>query len=371
MADIEHWRYLLAVEISGANKISVRDLNLAAQLIIDRIIFLRICEDRGIEEYERLLKLSRRKNIYKSLILAFKDADDRYNSGLFHFNPKEKHATPADALTLGLSISDDPLKDIIESLYPPNPYEFSVIPADILGQIYERFLGKVIAVEKGNVTVEEKPEIKKAGGVYYTPEYIVDHIVRQTVDVLLANKTPKQVEKLKILDPACGSGSFLIVAYQHLLDWHLEYYSTNGGIKKYKKEMHLTQIGTLRLTTQTRKCILLNNIFGVDIDPQAVEVTKLALLLKVLEGESGETVGKNLLLFHERCPFRIWATTLSAVIASLVKPSTLREIYLRYPRTIISVLTHSNGLMNFQLSSRLVVSTPSSGIHPMEQRCFR
>jgi type I restriction-modification system DNA methylase subunit len=300
LSEIESWRHSLASNILSNNDIHQRELNLAVQLIIDRIIFIRICEDRGIEPYERLLKLIKQKGIYQRLVNVFKDADDKYNSGLFHFNPKEKHATDADTLTLKLKLDDEPLRDIIESLYPPNPYEFSVIPADILGQIYERFLGKVIRVDGKKVIIEDKPEVKKAGGVFYTPSYIVEHIVKQTVDSLLDGKTPKQVEKLKIVDPACGSGSFLIVAYQHLLDWHLNYFNNHGGAKKFKKELRETEKGMLRLTTQVRKSILLNNIFGVDIDAQAVEVTKLSLLLKVLEGETGEAIGKNLSLFHER-----------------------------------------------------------------------
>jgi len=300
LSEIEQWRQILASNILANNDISERDLNLAVQLTIDRIIFLRICEDRGIEPPERLLKVAKTKAAYQQLAKLFVDADDKYNSGLFHFNSKEKHATGVDSVTLKLVLDDEPLHRIIRSLYLPNPYEFSVIPADILGQVYERFLGKVIELDGKNLTIEEKPEVKKAGGVFYTPSYIVDFIVSETIDKLLAGKTPKQVEKLKILDPACGSGSFLIVAYQHLLDWHLEFYSSNGGLSKFKKELHQTEKGTLRLTTQVRKSILLNNIFGVDIDPQAVEVTKLALLLKVLEGESGEALGKNLTLFHER-----------------------------------------------------------------------
>lgn len=300
LSEIEAWRQSLASNILRNNAISQRELNLSVQLVIDRIIFLRICEDRGIESYERLLKAAKQKGVYARLINIFKDADDRYNSGLFHFNPKEKHASEADLFTLKLKIDDDVLTNIIASLYPPNPYEFSVIPADILGQIYERFLGKVIRIDGKAALIEEKPEIKKAGGVFYTPSYIVKHIVKQTVDVLLEGKTPKQVEKLKILDPACGSGSFLIVAYQHLLDWHLDYYITNGGPSKFKKELRQTDKGMLRLTTQARKAILINNIYGVDIDAQAVEVTKLSLLLKVLEGESSEAIGTNLSLFQER-----------------------------------------------------------------------
>ena len=300
LAEIEKWRQWLASNIVHNNDISQRELNIAVQLTIDRIIFLRICEDRGIEDYERLFKIVKSSDIYNKLISVFKDADDRYNSGLFHFNPKDKHATETDTLTLKLKIDDSVLKRLIESLYPPNPYEFSVIPADILGHVYERFLGKVIHVSAKKAIIEEKPEVKKAGGVFYTPSYIVDYIVKNTVDPLLEGKTPRQAEKLKIVDPACGSGSFLIVAYQHLLDWHLNYYMANGGPKKFKKELHQTDKGGYRLTTQLRKYILLNNIYGVDIDAQAVEVTKLSLLLKVLEGENGETLGATRRLFHER-----------------------------------------------------------------------
>ena len=128
----------------------------------------------------------------------------------------------------------------------------------------------------------------------------MEYITKNTVDRLLEGKTPKQAEKLRIVDPACGSGSFLIVAYQSLLNWHLSYYMANGGPEKFKKEVYSTGTGTFRLTTQLRKSVLLNSIYGVDIDAQAVEVTKLSLLLKVLEGESGETLGKTRTLFHER-----------------------------------------------------------------------
>jgi hypothetical protein len=178
-----------------------------------------------------------------------------------------------------------------------------VLPADILGQVYEQFLGKVIRLDaRHRATVEDKPEVRKAGGVYYTPTYIVDYIVRQTVGRLVEGKRPGPrggVSKLRILDPACGSGSFLLGAYQFLLDWHLTEYLAEGTDKHLNV---LTQGpgGAWRLSTQERKRILLNNIYGVDIDAQAVETTKLSLLLKVLEGESEETLGRQLGLFHER-----------------------------------------------------------------------
>jgi hypothetical protein len=154
--------------------------------------------------------------------------------------------------------------------------------------------------------VEDKPEVRKAGGVYYTPTYIVDYIVKNTVGKLLEGKKPGprgSASNIRILDPACGSGSFLIGAYQYLLDWHRDRYIEDGPEKWAKgRNPALYQIirGEWRLTTEERKRILINSIYGVDIDPQAVEVTKLSLLLKVLEGKSEETIKSAFRLFHER-----------------------------------------------------------------------
>jgi hypothetical protein len=104
---------------------------------------------------------------------------------------------------------------------------------------------------------------------------------------------------LRILDPACGSGSFLLGAYQYLLNWHRDWYVKDGP-EKHTKELFPAQGGDWRLTTAKKKEILLNNIYGVDIDQQAVEVTKLSLLLKVLEGENEQTIQSQLKLFQER-----------------------------------------------------------------------
>ena len=127
--------------------------------------------------------------------------------------------------------------------------------------------------------VEDKPEVKKAGGVYYTPTYIVDYIVKNTVGKLLSEEgmTLKQAAKLRVLDPACGSGTFLIVAYQTLLDWHRDWYM-KAGIERNstgRERCHLSGAGRRMAAAATaeRKRILLNNIYGVDIDTQAVEVT--------------------------------------------------------------------------------------------------
>lgn len=286
LADIEQWREALAHNIVSRNKglgLSQRDLNFAVQATIDRIIFLRICEDRGLEGYGALRSTISGGGIYTTLISLFREADSRYNSGLFHFDHEKGREEP-DGLTPLLTIDDKVLKPIIEALYyPASPYEFTVLSADILGRIYEQFLGKVVAVKGAKVYVEEKPEVRKAGGVYYTPTFIVNYIVQNTLGPLLEGKKVGQAASIRVVDPACGSGSFLIAAYQYLLDWHLEQYL---AMKRRPKRIHPVAGGTWRLNLSERKRILLNNIFGVDIDPQAVEVTKLSLLLKVIEGET-------------------------------------------------------------------------------------
>lgn len=304
--EIEGWREELARNIALRNKgIDQASLNFSVQQTIDRIIFLRICEDRGIEPYGRLRSLAKGVDVYPRLVQLFKLADDRYNSGLFHFRQEKGRKDVPDLLTPSLQIDDKPLRDIFKSLYYPDcPYEFSVLGSDILGSVYEQFLGKVIRLTSGGrAVVEDKPDVKKAGGVFYTPSYVVEFMVENSLGKALSGKRPKQSGALTVLDPACGSGSFLIGVYQYLLDWHLERYIEDGAEKHAKgKDAKLRQDshGAWRLTTAERKRILINHIFGVDIDAQAVEVTKLSLLLKVLEGESNQTLSSQMALFHER-----------------------------------------------------------------------
>ena len=303
LKEIEGWREALATNIAIRNShLSVRELNDAVQKTIDRIIFLRMCEDRGIEQYGQLLSLLERENIYTHLCKIYEKADEKYNSGLFHFKKERERSTPPDEITLKLIIDDKVLKDIIKHIYyPESPYEFSVLRPEILGNVYEQFLGKVIRLTEGHrAKVEEKPEVKKAGGVYYTPEYIVDYIVKNTVGKLCEGKTPKQIEKLHILDPACGSGSFLLGAYSYLLTYHLNYYTNRKNPKSYKEQIYQRKDGQWFLTIKEKKRILLNNIYGVDIDSQAVEVTKLSLLLKVLEGAGRDIFEKQQKLWTER-----------------------------------------------------------------------
>ena len=162
-----------------------------------------------------------------------------------------------------------------------SPYNFDQIPISILGSIYERFLGKVVHATAKQAKVEEKPEVRKAGGVYYTPEYVVRNIVNETVGRLIEGKTPEEIAKMTFADIACGSGSFLIEVYAQLLEYHIHYYVLNTN--KTKETDIFERDGKLQLTLKKKREILLNNIFGVDIDFQATEVTQLSLYLKLLE----------------------------------------------------------------------------------------
>ncbi len=340
LKEIEDWRDKLAHNLALRNpRLSVDELNDAVQRTIDRIIFLRMAEDRGIEDYERLLRLTEGEDIYPALIDLCRQADAKYNAGLFDLR--------ADTLTPKLAIDDKVLRPILADMYyPQSPYRFDLLPTEILGNIYEQFLGKVIRLTPAHqAKVEEKPEVKKAGGVYYTPAYIVAYIVKNTVGkwiednvgairaravrVRAVREPPQQRDSplpdtFRVLDPACGSGSFLLGAYQYLLDYYLQWY-TDHDPEKHPKAVWAVRVravreppqqrepprpspadgggeggGEWRLTTTEKKRILTSHIFGVDIDRQAVEVTKLSLLLKVLEGESDETLGQQLELFQER-----------------------------------------------------------------------
>lgn len=306
LEEIERWREELARNIADRNSaLTQHDLNFAVQRTIDRIVFLRICEDRGVEEYGRLRTLMEGPGVYSRLVERFHRADERYNSGLFHFSRGRDRAEAHDELTPDLKLDDKVLRNILGSVYyPTSPYEFSVLPADILGQVYERFLGKVIRLTLAHhAKIEEKPEVRKAGGVYYTPSYIVDYIVESTLGKILAERSPADPKPIRIVDPACGSGSFLLGAYQRLLDWHLEFY-VGSNPEKLSAQKHPPVFrgrhGEWRLTAQKKKEVLLGSVFGVDIDAQAIEVSKLSLLLKVLEGETDESVNAALKLFHDR-----------------------------------------------------------------------
>jgi adenine-specific DNA-methyltransferase len=183
----------------------------AVQLLIDRLIFVKTLSDREIEEdyLSRIAEIAKRDGLedhktgwFSNCRDIFTTLNQRYNGSVFVPRPE------LDAV----KVSNRTIHAIITRLQPWNsPYNFSVLPVEILGTIYERFLGRVVRATDHRIRIDEKPEVLKAGGVYYTPNYIVSYIVEHTVESLLATcRTPEDVARLKIVDPACGSGSFLL-----------------------------------------------------------------------------------------------------------------------------------------------------------------
>lgn len=271
-------------------------INEAVQVILDRLIFQRVCEDRDINTFQPLRQAlalweqhGRRKGELWILIVGNQvNMRAAFNGGLYGRAGAPSHFVD-DCL-----VDDRWLADFIDHLAgDESPYLFSTLPIEILGSVYERFLGSTID-DQGNVT--PKPEIRRQGGVFYTPEHIVAHIVDRALAPLLDGKTPEQMRRIRILDPACGSGTFLIRALEKLFQAHVHYYHLNPD-KRDGKSVYFDPHGDLKLTSELKKRIAKECIFGVDIDRQAVEVSEMSIYLKILEGETQSTLGRQRVLF--------------------------------------------------------------------------
>jgi len=313
-------------------------LNEAVQRILDRIIFLRNCEDRDIDTGGRLQSLvetwrrawSReegsarvredssldldggggrsklpRESLWHAVVAHFR-ALNRPGGRIPFFNGNLFKSHFSEELMVG----DEWLAGFIGELSDEEtPYLFNYISVEILGSVYERFLGKVVRPHGKGITVEEKPEVRKAGGVYYTPRYIVHSIVEQTVGKLLGVQPPEKTLGLRILDPACGSGSFLIRAFEQVCEHWQERLMEEMPADKAaraaweKKNRTLCRVdadtGDIHLTVNLKRHILTQNIYGVDLDAAAVEVTQLSLYLKMLENENRTTLERERELFRD------------------------------------------------------------------------
>lgn len=293
LSQVKSWRERLAVDISSRNKsLTSSEITYIVQRVLNRIIFLRICEDRDIEKYETLKNLDD-KSTYKELKKLLEQADKKYNSGLFDL---------IDDPSFDIDIGSGVLISILKELYyPQSPYTFSVIDAGVLGDIYELLLAHEIVIDsRGAVTIVEKPEVKASGGVFSTPKYVVDSIVERALTSLILGKSPTELVPIHIADICCGSGVFLLAAYDYLLNYHLNWYLKDGAAKHTGKEIYEVGHGERRLTLHSKRQILLNNIYGVDIDDQAVEVARFSLLLKLIEDESNESIISHLSRYKER-----------------------------------------------------------------------
>ena len=286
LEELDGYRQQLAQAFKRANPdLDGETLTEVTQRTLDRLVFTRFLEDKGIES-PVIEHFGKQNGFWEDFIAASLRLNRKYNGVVYKEHPK------LDAP--GFKPDEKVFARICEELTDPtSPYNFNVIPIHILGSIYERFLGKVIS---DGAKVVEKPAVRKAGGVYYTPEYIVRYIVENTVGKMIEGKTPEEISKLKFADIACGSGSFLLGVYDVLLKYHAEYYSKNPG--KVRKGDCVRRDGTLHLSLQKKRDILTNNLFGVDIDRQAVEVAQLSLYLKLLEDETVGTTSEFQDEFH-------------------------------------------------------------------------
>ena len=278
LSQVRDWRSQLAIDMfRDTPDLSSEELTYAVQLVLSRIVFLRICEDRDIEKYETLRNLSE-ENTFDAFQSLLRRADAFYDSGLFRIIDDEN---------LGIQISDGVLYRVISELYyPQSPYTFAVIEAEVLGEIYEQFLGEVIHIDSGDVEVVTKPEVRESGGVVPTPSFIADAIVARTVGPLVIGKGPDELAGFTIADTCCGSGIFLLSAYNFLLGHYLSWYTADDVAAYNGKTIFQLDESTWRLTFDEKRRILLEHLRGVDIDANAVEVAQFSLLLKLVEDET-------------------------------------------------------------------------------------
>ena len=270
LGQINEWRIALGTDLYKYEPdVDEQQLNDVVQSYLNRILFLRVCEDRNLEDYQTLLKFANATD-FKALIKKFKEADRRYNSGLFDQLLKDKIVENVSSV----------FWHIIKQLYyPESPYSFSVFSSDILGRIYEIFLSEKLAIRDNVVKLVKKPEnVDK--DIVSTPTFIIADILRNTVLPKCKGKTDKEIFQLKFADIACGSGAFILELYQLLNDILIDYY-----LKNDKSKLIQTNINTYKLTFDIKRTILLSCIYGVDKDFNAVEATKFGLLLKLLEDE--------------------------------------------------------------------------------------
>ncbi len=298
LAELDELRDELARSFKNKNpQLDGEDLTEATQRTLDRLVFMRFLEDKLIEPEIIVERLGERGTAWADFTSESQRLDRIYNGIIF-----KQHQIIDDA---GFVVDERVFGVVRERLSHTNsPYDFNALPVHILGSIYERFLGKVIETTDKRAKVVEKPEVRKAGGVYYTPEYIVRYIVRETIGKQIAGKNPADIALMRFADIACGSGSFLLGVYDELLRYHTGYYNRTKRTRAeaLKAGCVEREDGSLALSLVQKREILLKNIYGVDIDAQAVEVAQLSLFLKLLEDETTATARQQMTLKHALLP---------------------------------------------------------------------
>ena len=281
---------------SKKNYLSQEIIDEIVQIMIDRLIFIRSVEDRGLEpmNYLRSLESDVREQrtklqLFYYILEKFEEFNQKYDSKLFEKGLLEKEG----------NFSDDSLRKTILALYfgsegNQERYLFDQIPGDLFGSIYEQYLGTILAGTEKRVTLDSDSGKRKKMGIYYTPSYIVDYIVKNTVHEYIKDKTIDEILNVKILDPACGSGSFITRAFVEVCNTIKEKLNEGKEGSKLLFKNSKNKIEELSLGQKIE--ILKSCIYGVDLDEKAVEIARLNLLLKLLDGETQES--RKLLLPH-------------------------------------------------------------------------
>lgn len=266
-------RRLLASSIIERNgSLEIEALSFYVQTILNRLLFIRVCESRGLEREGLLKEFSETDFWARFKESSYAEFYERYDGPMFKRLP-DLHE---------LLIDNTVFQTILKELYYPSPYCFDVIPLKTLSDIYDLFLGyKLVVDEHGCVSEELKTEFQKTNGAVTTPEFLVNQVLTNTMDEeQLRLLSVQQIMNLKIVDISCGSGVFLCGAYEHLVK-HIEERLDAG--ENIENRLYTRIAGKATLTIEGRRKLLNNCIFGVDINPEAVEVAKLSLSLKLID----------------------------------------------------------------------------------------
>ncbi|MCH5211801.1 MAG: N-6 DNA methylase [Oscillospiraceae bacterium] len=252
-------------------------LNYYVQVILDRIIFIRVCESKEIEQHEKLKRfLSDKQGFWNSFKNScYMEFYDHYDGAMFK----------RDEMFQYLNIDNEVFTEFINELYYPYPYRFDVIPVKVIANIYEEFLGKQLAINNGKIEEVTKSEYVKTNGAVCTPEHIVDMVCKQTID-LSAVKTIDGLLSIKVLEPCCGSGVFIVSVYELLAKKMIELLSSDEEMRSKYSDYFFEQDGSYMLTINGRRAIVTNCIHGIDCDEAAIEVTKMSLALKIVDGNN-------------------------------------------------------------------------------------
>lgn len=253
---------------------NVNTLSFYVQTIIDRILFIRVCESRGLET-DGLLRNFAESGFWENFKnCSYADFYDRYDGPMF------RRILPLQSLSIG----NDVFRSFIKNLYYPSPYRFDVIPLKTLSDIYDLFLSYHLIVINGDVTDELRTEFKKSNGAVTTPESIVQQVIKSTMQKTTMEKLCiQQILALKVADIACGSGAFLIGVYDYLSTLIEDKLASDTSDNSIGNIDFVEINGRKTLTIKGRKKIINSCIYGVDINPEAAEVAKLSLSLRLID----------------------------------------------------------------------------------------